>query len=160
MKKLFALLAVALLSAACMPMPPQAPTLGEVQLPIAGEEAVWNSTNYKGKPVLIVYMGSWCPYCKMSIPAVNAVAKAFEGKAEVVSAFMDEDAKLIQQVAKENNLQVKALYNAGEAAQRMQVSGLPSAMLFDKKHRLVKTWEGFKPTLAEEFTEYMGHLAD
>lgn len=158
MKKLLVLTAVAVLAAACMKVP-EVPTMGAIQLPVAAEEeVVWTSTDYEGKPVLIMFMGSWCPYCKMSMPALNAAAEAYAGKAEVVAAFMDSDPKTVMKVAKEHGLKTKALYNAGEAAQEMEVTGLPHVALFDKKHRAVKVWEGFSPTLDQEFKQQLERL--
>lgn len=158
MKKLLVLTAVAVLAAACMKVP-QVPTMGAVQLPVAAEEeVVWTSADYEGKPVLIMFMGSWCPYCKMSMPALNAAAEAYAGKAEVVAAFMDADPKTVMKVAKEHGLKTKALYNAGAVAQEMEVTGLPHVALFDKKHRAVKVWEGFSPTLDQEFKEQLERL--
>ncbi len=158
MKKLLLLTAAAVLATACMRLP-EVPTLGTVELPVAAEEeAVWTSADYEGKPVLVVFMGSWCPYCKMSMPAVNAAAEAYDGKAEVVSVFMDADPETVMKVAKEHNLKAKALYNGGAVAQEMEVTGLPHAALFDKKHRAVKVWEGFSPTLEQEFKEHLERL--
>ena len=158
MKKLLLLAAAAVLAGACMKLP-EVPTLGEVQLPVAAEEqAVWTSTDYKGKPVLIVFMGSWCPYCKMSMPAVNAAAEKYAGRAEIVGAFMDANPEAVMAVAKEHGLKAKALYNAGNVAESMEVTGLPHAVLFDKKHRAVKVWEGFSPALVQEFDEQLARL--
>lgn len=161
MKKLWLIAAVAVLGAACMFKPlPEVPTMGEIQLPVAAEEeAVWTSTDYQGKPVLMVFMGSWCPWCKKSMPAVQAVAEKFGGKAEIVAVFMDNDPKTVQKVAKEHNFTVKALYGGGEAAQTLGVNGLPHAVLFNKKHQIIKTWEGFSPNLADEFQEQMALAA-
>jgi len=160
MKKLWFTAVLAALSAACMFKPlPAVPTLGDVQLPVAAEEeAVWTSSDYKGKPVFVVFMGSWCPYCKMTMPAVQAMAEEFDGKAEVVAVFMDEDPEAVKNAAKEHNFTVKALYDGGNVAQSMEVNGLPHAVIFDKKHRAVQTWEGFKLTLADEFREQLTRL--
>ncbi len=159
MKKLLVLGVAAVLAAACMKLP-EVPTLGEVQLPVAAqEEEVWTSTDYEGKPVLIVFMGSWCPYCKMSMPALNAVAQKYGDKAEIVGAFLDQDPKTVQKVAKEHGLNTKVLYNAGNVAESMEVSGLPHAVVFDKKHRAVKVWEGFSPTLEQEFDAQLERLS-
>lgn len=158
MKKLLVLAGAVLLAAACMKLP-QVPTLGKVEMPVAAEEeTVWTSTDYEGKPVLIVFMGSWCPYCKMSMPALNAAAEKYADKAEIVGAFMDQDLKTVLQTAKDHGLKAKALYNAGEAANTMEVTGLPHAVLFDKKHRAVKVWEGFRPDLALEFDTQLERL--
>ena len=115
MKKLLILTAVVLL-AGCLKLP-QVPTLGVVEMPIAAEteeEAVWTSTDYKGKPVLIMFMGSWCPYCKMSMPALNEAAKNYEGKAEIVGAFMDSDKDAVLAVAKEHGLTTERFENTAK----------------------------------------------
>ena len=151
MKKIVLTAVLAFGLAACFHPVPPVPTLGEVQLPVVGEETVWSSADYQGKPVFIVFMGSWCPYCQMSMPAVSAAAEAFGDKVEIVGVFMDNDAEDVKAVAKEHGLTVKALYDGSDVAQSLGVNGLPHAIVFDKKHRVVKKWEGFSPTLAEEY---------
>ena len=152
MKKIVLTTMLAFGLAACFQPLPPVPTLGEVQLPVVGEEeVVWSSSDYEGKPVFVVFMGSWCPYCQMSMPAVTAAAEEFGNQVEIVGVFMDNDAEDVKAVAKEHGLTVKALYDGSDVAQSLGVSGLPHAILFDKKHRAVKKWEGFSPTLAEEY---------
>ena len=153
MKKLFVMLVLVFSLAACLPPIPTAPKLEDVQLPIVGEETVWNSADYKGKPVFVVFMGSWCPYCQMTMPAVTAVAEEFGDQVEIVGIFMDNDAENVKIVAKEHGLTVKTLYDGGDVAQSLGVNGLPHAIVFDKNHKLVRVWEGFKPTLADEYRE-------
>ena len=155
MKKLVSLLAVALLAAACMPKLPDLPevaTLKSAELPVVEEDIVWQSDNYNGKPVLIVFMGSWCPWCKKTMPAVTALKEKYGDQVEIVGAFMDATPGPVRDVAKEHGFTVKALYNAGELAEGLGVQGLPHTMLFDKKHRVVKVWEGFRPDMEEVVT--------
>ena len=158
MKKLLFSIVGALGVAACFHPIPPVPSLGEVTLPVVGEEAVWTSTDYKGRPVFMIFMGSWCPYCKMTMPAITAAAQEFGDQVEIVGVFMDDDADEVAAVAKEHGLNVKALYRGGEVAQSLNVNGLPHAIVFDKKHRVIKTWEGFKPTLEEEYKEALGKV--
>ncbi len=159
MKKIVVTALLALGLAACIKSIPAPMELGEVQLPVVGEETVWNSTDYKGKPVFIVFMGSWCPYCQMSMPALTEAAEAYGDKVEIVGIFMDNDAEDVKTVAKEHGLTVKALYDGGDVAQSLGVTGLPHAIVFDKKHREIRKWEGFKPTLAEEYKAALAKVA-
>lgn len=153
MKKLIVATVLCALAAACV-QPPAAPKAPELKLsiPAVAEETVWQTRDYNGKPILIAFMGSWCPWCKRSLPALDAASKQFDGQVEVVGAFVDEELPAVQAVVKEHNMKTKALYNAGEAAGQMHVSGFPHIMLFDKNHQLVKVWSGYSPTLEEEFT--------
>ena len=113
-------MAAALLSAACMRLP-QVPTLGEFTLPISGQKTEWTSTDYEGKPVLIVFMGSWCPYCKMAMPFIDAAHENFGG-VEVIRQKADAG----QQICKEHAVHVTAhkLKKAADA-------GLAGGVLFD-----------------------------
>ena len=155
MKKLFALVTVGMLAAACVPSLPDLPkvaTLTQAQLPVVEEEVVWQADDYNGKPVLIVFMGSWCPWCKKTMPAVTALKEKYGDRVEIVGAFMDATPDKVRDAAQEHGFTVKALYNAGELAESMGVQGLPHTMLFDKKHQVVKTWEGYRPDMEEVVT--------
>ena len=155
MKKLVTLLALAVVAAACSPKLPDLPevaTLKSVELPAVEEDAMWKSDAYKGKPVLVVFMGSWCPWCKKTMPAIAALKDKYGDQVEIVGAFMDATPGPVRDAANQYGFTVKALYNAGEVAEGLEVQGLPHTMLFDKKHRVVKVWEGYRPDMEEQVT--------
>lgn len=133
-------------------------TEGNLQLPVLAQETVWTSADYNGKPILVMVMASWCPYCKMSMPALMAAADEYKGKAEIVGIFIDEDPALVQKAVDDNHFTAKALYNGGEAAQRLNVQGFPHAVLFDKDHRVVQEWGGFHPQRADHFREALKNV--
>lgn len=153
MKKLVSLLAVAVLAMACMPKMPDLPpvvTLNEAQLPVAMEEDVlWSAQDYNGKPILMVFMGSWCPWCKKTMPAVKALKEKYGDKVEIVAAFADQAPGPVRDVIAEHEFTVKSLYNSGEVAESVGVSGFPHTVLFDKKHQSIKVWEGYRPDMEE-----------
>ena len=158
MKKVYALLLLAACMTACFRPLPQIPTLPDMQLPVAGGNAMWKSTDYSGKPVMLVFMGSWCPYCKMTMPAVMQAAKEFGDQVEIVGVFVDENPQAVEAVVKEHNFTVKSLYNGGEVIQMMEVQGFPHTVLFDKKHRAIKRWEGFSPTRLDDYREALTNV--
>ena len=154
MKKVCLAVLLAVCSAACLTPLPAITTLPDVQLPVATQkDATWKSADYDQKPILMVFMGSWCPYCKMTIPAVNVIAEEYGDRVEVISVFMDQDAESVQKAVKEHDLRATALYNGVELAETMEVQGLPHSVLFDKKHQAIKHWEGFDPNRVTHFRE-------
>ncbi|MBO4675268.1 MAG: TlpA family protein disulfide reductase [Elusimicrobiaceae bacterium] len=153
MKKITLLLAAVIGLAACLPPLPKALTLGDIRLPLVGQEEMWAAADYEGKPVLIVFMGSWCPWCKRTMPAINAIAAEYGDQVEIVGAFMDGSSEPVEEVLKEHELKVKALFDTGEFAEELGVGGVPHSILFDKKHRAVKMWEGYSPNFKEEFDQ-------
>lgn len=158
MKKLVLLLAAVIGVAACLPPLPKAITLGDIRLPLVGQEEMWVADNYEGKPVLVVFMGSWCPWCKRTMPAINAIAAQYGDQVEIVGAFMDETSDPVKEVLKEHELKVKALFDASEFAEDLGVDGVPHSILFDKKHRAVKMWEGYNPNFKEEFEQQIKRI--
>ncbi len=62
-------------------------------------------------PVLIDFWATWCMPCHMIAPALEEIAKDYEGKIKVGKVNVDE---------------------AGEIAQRYSVMSIPTLMVFDK----------------------------
>lgn len=154
MKKLSIVLLLSIFVAACFARLPEIPTLNEVELPtLNGEAEIWSSVNYADKPVLMVFMGSWCPWCKRTLPALNALQEKYGDKIEIVGVFMDSTPGPVRDVLKEHDAHIKALFNGSEVAEGLGISGVPYSILFNKKHQAIKIWEGFSPTLEEEFDE-------
>ncbi len=150
MKKVLFSICAILFLAACLPDFPAVITLNSVRLPVVAEEnIVWDVEDYQNKPVLIVFMGSWCPWCKKTMPAVSALKEKYGDKVEIVGAFMDSDSDALFQVMQDNGFTAKAVYDAGELAEGLGVSGLPHTFLFNKKHQAVKIWEGYRPDMEE-----------
>ena len=150
----------ALLIGACMKPPtiPQTPQL-DLSLPVAvEEEVVWNSADYRGKPVLVAIMATWCPWCKRSLTALDATTEAYKDKVEVVGVFVEDDLAPVKTVQQEHQIKSKILYQGDEAAHELQAQGFPHIMLFDKNHKLVKVWSGYSPTLAEEYKQEIEKL--
>lgn len=158
MKKLVGLLAVALFAAACSPKLPDVPVLKAVDLPIVGEEGTWKSDDYKKKPVLVVFMGSWCPWCKRTMPAIVELKKKYGDQTEIVAAFVDDTPGPVRDAIMANGFTVRSLYGAKELADQLEVNGLPQIMLFDKKHRLVKMWSGYSANLVTQASPEMAKL--
>lgn len=150
MKKILIWVCAVLFVAACFPKLPEVVTLNSGRLPVvAEEEIVWDVEDYNGKPVLIVFMGSWCPWCKKTMPAVTALKGKYGDKVEIVGAFMDGAPEPVKAAIEANGFTGKAVYDAGDLAEGLGVNGLPHTFLFNKKHQAVKTWEGYRPDMEE-----------
>ena len=153
MKKILLLLTAVVFIAACYPKLPST-TIPEVM----DDTAVWQSDNYAGKPVLIVFMGSWCPWCKKTIPAVNALQAKYGNSVEIVGAFADPMPGPVKDVAKEHDIAFKTLYNAGAVAEQLGSTGFPYAVLFNKKHTAVRVWHGYSEQFEQQASELLDNM--
>ena len=150
MKKILILVCTILFLAACFPKFPEVVTLNSGRFPmVAEQETIWNVEDHKGKPMLIVFMGSWCPWCKKTMPAVTALQEKYGEQVEIVGAFMDANMEPVRNAMEANGFTGKAMYDAGELAEGLGVNGLPHTILFNKKHQAVKVWEGYRQDMEE-----------
>ena len=159
-KILYCVAGCALLLSACVRMPdiPQAPSL-DLSIPVAVEEEVmWNAADHAGKPVLIAVMATWCPWCKRSLPALDAATETFGDQVEVVGVFIDDDLATVKKVQKDHKIKSKILYQGHQAAEELGAHAFPHIMLFDKKHKLVRTWSGYSEHLADEYKAEINKL--
>ena len=61
-------------------------------------------------PVLVEFWASWCPPCKMMEPMIEKLAGEYDGQVKFVSINIDRN---------------------GEIADKMNVSGVPTFIVFD-----------------------------
>lgn len=158
-KILLLTLSAAVLLGACVNIP-ETPEL-HISLPVAGTEEVWTDTDYQGQPVLLAVMSTHCPWCKRSLPALEAANAEFKDKGvQVIGIFVDENEDDVKDIIDQYDLESTILYQGGQAAQDLMVGGFPHIMLFDKDHDLVRIWSGYSDTLTEEYQKEINKLLD
>lgn len=74
-------------------------------------------------PVLVDFWAPWCGPCRMMAPILDKISQEFEGKIAIKKINVDENEVV---------------------AGAMQISGIPTLVLFDKG-RPVKKWVGLLP---------------
>ena len=158
-KTLFLAFFAAFLLGGCLNLP-EVPKISGLSFPVASaeEEITWVADEKKGKPVLIAVMAGYCGWCKKSLSALEIANQEFGDKAEVVGLFVDSDKATVQQIIKDYNLKSQILYKGGDAADALKVQGFPHILLFNKKHDLVKIWNGYSDTLADQYRNELNKL--
>ena len=157
LKTLLLTLTSAVLLGACVNIP-ETPSL-DITLPIAGTEEVWKSADYKGQPVLVAVMASYCGWCKRSLPALESANAEFKDKGvQVIGIYGDDNEEAVNKIIQDYGLQSIILYQGGKTAEELMVQGFPHIMLFDKNHRLVQLWSGYSDNLAEQYSQEINKL--
>jgi thioredoxin len=98
-------------------------------------------TNFKTEvlesktPVLVDFWAEWCGPCKMIAPAVEELAKEFEGKAKVAKVNVDDE----QSIAMEYNIRsipTLLFFRDGKVVDQL-VGAAPKKTLADKLNNLI-----------------------
>lgn len=98
----------------------------------------------KGKWVVINYWASWCKPCYKEIPALNAFAKKYKEKVEVLGVSYDHvEVDQLPAIIKKMGIEFVTLkYDPALKLGIEHVPGLPATYIINPKGKLVKTLLG------------------
>lgn len=112
---------------------------------------------YKGKVVYLDFWASWCVPCRHSFPWMNKMHNELSDNGLVVIGInLDEERKAADAFLKSIPVDFKVIYDPkGALAEKYRVNGMPSAYVFDRTGKLVKTHIGFKNKNADSMRKYI-----
>ena len=101
--------------------------------------------DYKGKVVLIDFWASWCPPCKTSFPALDALYREYQAKGlEVLAVNVDERRRDAETFLDAHPHRLTVLYDPkGVSPQVFGVKGMPSSFLIDRAGNIRFTHMGY-----------------
>jgi len=87
----------------------------------------------RGRPVLLVFGTTWCPYCREEIPRIKEIYAKGRGKnLEVLNIYINETEKKVGEFAARYALPYPVLLDRdGKVAEKYQVRGVPMIVLVD-----------------------------
>jgi peroxiredoxin len=91
-------------------------------------------SDHKGKPVLLIFGATWCPYCRDAIPQLKDIFARY-GKKGLVAVNIDiqESRDKVSRFADKYKLPYRVLLDENaEVAQNYGVQGVPTLVLIDK----------------------------
>jgi len=111
---------------------------------ISGKEVSLSS--FKGKPVLLNFWATWCPYCRRERAHLNALYKDYRDKGLIIlSVSTDQSADRVKAFLKDTPAEFIVLSDSsGAAATLYSVGGLPTSYLIDRGGVIKNRFMGFR----------------
>jgi thiol-disulfide isomerase/thioredoxin len=114
--------------------------------PIAGREVFSGKrvalSHYRGKPVFVNVWGSWCEGCNAEARTLAAFARAHERQAVFIGVDTMDSRAGARAFSKRYDTDYPSIWDPRGLLSGRWARGVPSTLVFDRKHRLVQTIEG------------------
>ena len=112
-----------------------------------------NLNDYRGQVLYVDFWASWCGPCRESFPWMNRMLNQYQKDGLIIVAVnLDKDKADAQDFLKKVPAHFSILYNpSGSLAEKYQVMGMPTALIFDRQGHWVHQHIGFN---AQRITQY------
>ncbi len=96
-------------------------------------------SDFRGKPLVLHFWATWCPYCKKLQPGLERLARAHASSGLVVLgiSFREDEGAQPQAVLRERGLTFATLLAGEQVAQAYGVRGTPTTFFIDRKGAIV-----------------------
>jgi len=108
-------------------------------------------SNLKGKPVLLIFITTWCPTCRSEMPHYKNIYETYGQQGlEVVSIDIQESKTRVSQFAEKNRVPYRMLLDEnGDVAGAYEVRGIPAMVLVGKNGTILNRQYAAMDTLLE-----------
>lgn len=99
----------------------------------------YGSESLVGKPYVIHFWATWCPYCKKLQPGLDSMSKDYQDTGiatYAVSFWENAKAKPIKEMQR-RGLDLEVLINGDEVAKAFNVQGTPTTLFVDHEGEIV-----------------------
>ena len=121
-------------------------TAGDAKPPIAGRDVLSGKSvalaQYRGKPVFVNVWGSWCEGCNAEARTLAAFARAHERQIAFIGIDTMDSRTGARAFYNRYDTDYPSIWDPRGLISSRWARGVPSTLVFDRKHRLVTTIEG------------------
>ncbi|MFT4938551.1 MAG: cytochrome c biogenesis protein CcmG/thiol:disulfide interchange protein DsbE [Paraglaciecola sp.] len=106
------------------------------------------STDFAGKPLIIHFWATWCPYCKRLQPGLDRLYKKYQadGLQFIAISFREDEGATPQAVLDERGMSFSTVINGEQVARDLfAVKGTPTTIFIDRSGRIVATTQVSDP---------------
>jgi peroxiredoxin len=104
---------------------------------LAGEDFKLSAA--RGKPVLLIFLTTWCPTCRSEIPHYKDIYETYGQRGlEVVGIDIEEPKNRVSQFAEKNRIPYKTLLDErGRVASAYDIVGIPTMVLINRDGKVL-----------------------
>ena len=102
--------------------------------------------SFKGKPVLLNFWATWCPYCRKERSHLDTLHKEYKDKGLIIlSISTDRSLNTLKKYMKKTPADFIVLYDTnGEVSSAYNIRGLPSSLLINREGIIKNKFNGFR----------------
>ena len=118
-------------------------------------------SDYKGKLVMLDFWATWCGPCKRAMPSLQALHEKYADKGLVLFGANTWERGDSQKYMREQGFTYTNLLNADALADKYEVKGIPTFILFGADGTIVHRATGFSDKVKAELDAFIeGYLAE
>ncbi|MFH0913042.1 MAG: TlpA disulfide reductase family protein [Candidatus Omnitrophota bacterium] len=105
-------------------------------------------SDFKGKPRILFFWTTWCPYCRGELKQLNALqAELAKSNTEVLAINIEEPAEKVRRFMENNPFYYRVLLDTDAAVSAdYAVMGVPTYVFIDKEEHIAATSHYFSPS--------------
>jgi len=108
--------------------------------------------DFRGRYLLLDFWASWCPYCRISMPAFEALQKKYPDTLTVLAVNTQESFNDGQAWMKQQDLDL-TLVRSEALVDKLAIRMLPSSVLLDPQGKRIWATVGFVPLITPALLE-------
>ena len=98
--------------------------------------------DFRGKPVVLNFFGSWCPPCLRELPDLQAVSERYRGKVAFIGVTFNDTRPGAQEVLRKAGVTYPAGFDPdNEVALRYALRGMPTTVFISADGKLLERAE-------------------
>lgn len=111
--------------------------------PVFDEDTTLTRADLDGQPALLDFWATWCGPCRTSMPALDGLAKEYEGRVRFVAVnAQNESAGLIRKFRDELGLSMPIVTGATPLLHYFRIERLPTTVVLDADGKVVFSYSG------------------
>jgi cytochrome c biogenesis protein CcmG, thiol:disulfide interchange protein DsbE len=133
-----------------------------INVSLKSQKKVTELSAYRGQVIYLDFWASWCGPCIKSLPWMNAMQTKYASMGfKVISINLDEDIKDAKVFLKQYPANFEVFYDpAGQIAEQLSVSGMPTSIMIDRAGRLHSQHVGFNLSKSDYYEQLIVKLIE